>query len=197
MIRQLFTRPYIWATHVCYAYKAWLSEEPFVHICGKRYIDRVEDVTKVTVYSNLPKAELFANGMSLGNKVAEDHFFYFDVPLAGETVLTAKAGECTDEGLIRKVVGPNPDYVLRQRGAVLNWCDVTQKEGFFCLNDRFWNLAKTPGGVLWLGKLSVQVIRKFCSPKKNSSSDTGIFVFHKDIYRFAVFCSAGPDQGAF
>lgn len=37
-----------------YAYKAWLSEEPFVHICGKRYIDRAEDMTKVTVYSNLP-----------------------------------------------------------------------------------------------------------------------------------------------
>ena len=49
-----------------YAYKAWLSDEPFVHICDKRYIDRVEDVTKVTVYSNLPEVELFANGESLG-----------------------------------------------------------------------------------------------------------------------------------
>ena len=45
-----------------FAYKAWLSDEPFVHLCGKRYINRVEDVTKVTVYSNQPEVELYANG---------------------------------------------------------------------------------------------------------------------------------------
>ena len=111
LIKQLFTRKYMWATHVWnmfdfgadarneggengqnhkglvtidrkykkdsfYAYKAWLSDEPFVHLCGKRYVDRVEDVTKVTVYSNQPKVELFANGVSLGVQEAEDHFFY-------------------------------------------------------------------------------------------------------------------------
>lgn len=106
---------------------------------------------------------------------------YFDIPLGDETVLTANAGECTDESLIRKVSRPNPDYVLRQPGAVLNWCDVSQKEGFFCLNDRFWDLPKTPAGLLWLGKLLVQVVKKLCAPKKNTSSASGIFVFHKDI----------------
>ena len=114
-------------------------------------------------------------------KNAKDHFFYFDVPLAGETALNAKAGECTDECLIRKVARPNPNYVLRQPGAVLNWCDVTVKEGFFCLNDRFWDLMKAPGGVLWLGKLLVQVVKKLCAPKKSTSPAQGILVFHKDI----------------
>ena len=33
-----------------YAYKAWLNPEPMVHICGKRYVDRVEDTIKVTVH---------------------------------------------------------------------------------------------------------------------------------------------------
>lgn len=164
-----------------YAYKAWLSEEPFVHICGKRYINRAEDVTRVTVYSNLPEVELFANGKRLGKKTAKDHFFYFDVPLADETVLTANAGEWTDESLIRKVSRPNQAYILRQPGAVLNWCDVTAKEGYFCLNDRFWDLTKAPGGILWLGKLLVQVVRKLCSPQKNTSSASGIFAFHRDI----------------
>lgn len=138
-------------------------------------------MSKVTVYSNLTEVELFATGKSLGKKTAEDHFFYFDVPLAGETALTAKAGVCTDESLIRKVSRPNPDYVLRQPGAVLNWCDVTAKEGYFCLNDRFWDLTKAPRGVLWLGKLLVQVVKKLCGPKKNTSSASGLFVFHKDI----------------
>lgn len=39
-----------------------------LHICGKRYVDRVEDVTKITVYTNLDEVELFANGESVGKQ---------------------------------------------------------------------------------------------------------------------------------
>ena len=185
VIRQLFTRKYIWATHVWnmfdfgadaraeggengqnhkglvtidrkykkdafYAYKAWLSKEPFVHICGKRYVDRVEDVTKVTVYSNLPQVELFANGVSLGKKSAEDHFFYFEVPNQGETTLLAVAGEYRDESCIRKVEQINQDYILREQGAVLNWFDIVEPEGCFSLNDKLGDIMKTFRGKLWL-----------------------------------------------
>ena len=83
-----------------YAYKAWLSDEPFVHICGKRYVDRVEETTKVTVYSNQPEVELFANGVSLGKQTCPEHFFYFEVPNTGETTLVAVAGDCKDESFI-------------------------------------------------------------------------------------------------
>ena len=86
-----------------YAYKAWLSDEPFVHICGKRYVDRVENVTKVTVYSNQKTVELFANGESLGKKEASDHFFYFEVSNQGETKLLAVAGECGMKALSKKL----------------------------------------------------------------------------------------------
>ena len=181
LIRQLFPRKYIWATHVwnmfdfaadarCeggenglnhkglvtfdrkykkdafYAYKAWLSPEPFVHLCGKRYVDRVEDVTKVTVYSNLPRVELFANGISLGVKEAPDHFFYFDVPNRGETLLTAVADGCLDESRIRKVEVFNEDYRLREKNAVLNWFDITAMDGYFSLNDTLGEILATPQG---------------------------------------------------
>jgi len=171
LIRQLFTRKYLWATHVWnmfdfgadgrneggedgqnhkglvtfdrkykkdsfYAYKAWLNPEPMVWIAGKRYIDRVEDITKVTVYSNAPAVELFANGESLGIKEAADHFFYFDVPNVGTTELVAKAGELTDCSIIRKVDEPNPAYVLQEKGAVLNWWDITEVEGYASLNTK-------------------------------------------------------------
>ncbi len=171
LIRQLFPRKYLWATHVWnmfdfgadgrneggedgqnhkglvtfdrkykkdsfYAYKAWLNPEPMVHLCGKRYIDRVEDVTKVTVYSNQPAVELFANGVSLGVQEAEDHFFYFQVPNVGTTHIIAKAGELTDESMIRKVSEPNPDYILKEKGAVLNWWDITEVEGYASLNTK-------------------------------------------------------------
>ncbi len=47
-------------------------------------VESVEDVTKVTVYSNQPEVELFVNGESLGKKTAPDHFFCFDLPNAGD-----------------------------------------------------------------------------------------------------------------
>lgn len=97
-----------------YAYKAWLSDEPFVHIGGKRYMDRHEDVTKVTVYSNQPEVELFANGVSLGKQTSDVHFFYFDVPnTAGITLLKAVAGECEDTSKIHKVSRPNLAYIFK------------------------------------------------------------------------------------
>ena len=188
LIKQLFTRKYLWATHVWnmfdfgadarseggedgqnhkglvtldrkykkdsfYAYKAWLSDEPFVHICGKRYVDRVEDVTRVTVYSNQPEVELFVNGASLGAQRSDIHFFYFDVPNSGESVLRAVAGECTDESRIRKVETFNEAYRLKLKGAVLNWFDITEPEGRFSLNDKMGDIMDNPESARIIGEL--------------------------------------------
>ena len=203
LIKQLFTRKYMWATHVWnmfdfgadaraeggengqnhkglitmdrkykkdafYAYKAWLNPEPMVHICGKRYIDRVEDVTKVTVYSNLPTVELFANGASLGVKEAADHFFYFDVPNNGETTLVAKAGELTDESFIRKVDTFNEAYRLVEKGAVLNWFDINERAGYFSLNDKMGDIMATLRGKLWFAGMLLTMKKKMDSGKKPS-----------------------------
>ncbi|MGM9614766.1 MAG: glycoside hydrolase family 2 TIM barrel-domain containing protein [Oscillospiraceae bacterium] len=181
LIKQLFPRKYLWATHVWnmfdfgadarneggedgqnhkglvtfdrkykkdafYAYKAWLSEEPFVHICGKRYVDRVEETAKITVYSNQPVVELRANGQSLGRKKAADHFFRFDVPNVGETTLTAIAGKQTDTSTIRKVETFNEDYRLKDKNAVLNWFDITMPEGCLSLNDKLGDVLAVPEG---------------------------------------------------
>ncbi len=129
-----------------YAYKAWLSDEPFVHICGKRYVDRVENVTKVTVYSNLPEVELFANGISLGKLTTPDHFFYFNVPNSGVTRLTAAAGECRDESEIHKVETFNEKYRLREKTILLNWYEVSTPEGFYSLNDKLGDIMRSEAG---------------------------------------------------
>ena len=204
LIKQLFTRKYMWATHVWnmfdfgadaraeggengqnhkglvtmdrkykkdafYAYKAWLSDDPFVHLCGKRYIDRVEDVTKVTVYSNQPEVELFVNGKSLGKKSAPDHFFYFDVPNVGESVIVAKAGELSDEGTIRKVAEMNMDYVLREVGAVLNWFDVTEIPGRYSLNDKISDIMQSKRGKLWFLGVGLKIKKKMDANKKGKA----------------------------
>jgi len=130
-----------------YAYKAWLNPEPMVHICGKRYVDRVEDTIKVTVYSNCETVELFANGKSLGvQKNNGLPFFYFDVPNAGITHLVAKAGELTDESIINKVDTFNETYRLRERSAILNWFDITEVEGHLSINSTFKQIMGTLQG---------------------------------------------------
>ncbi len=204
LIKQLFTRKYIWATHVWnmfdfgadaraeggengqnhkglvtfdrsykkdsfYAYKAWLrspEEDPFVHLCGKRYVDRLEDVTKVTVYSNLPEVELIVNGESIGKKTASDHFFYFDVKNVGESTIVAKAGDFTDEGKIRKVDEMNMDYVLVEKGAVLNWFDINAPEGRFSLNDKISDIMESKLGKLWFLGMGLKLKKKMDANKK-------------------------------
>ena len=212
--KQLFSRKYIWATHVWnmfdfgadaraeggengqnhkglvtidrkykkdafYAYKAWLSDEPFVHLCGKRYVDRVEDVTKVTVYSNQPEVELFVGGESIGKKTAEDHFFYFEVKNEGETTITAKAGELSDEGIIRKVDEMNMDYVLVEKGAVLNWFDVNAPEGRFSLNDKISDIVATKRGKLWLIMTALKIKKKMSQTKKGEKKEGGFDIDFK------------------
>ncbi len=218
LIKQLFTRKYIWATHVWnmfdfgadarseggengqnhkglmtmdrkykkdsfYAYKAWLSDEPFVHLCGKRYVDRVEDVTKVTVYSNLPEVELFVNGESLGKKTAEDHFFRFDVPNVGESTLVAKAGACSDESVIRKVDKMNEDYLLKEQGAVLNWFDVVEKEGYFSLNDKISDIMSCFRGKLWFAKFGLKMKKAMDGGKKGKKKEAMGFELNDDMMK--------------
>ena len=214
LIKQLFTRKYIWATHVWnmfdfaadgraeggedgmnhkglvnfdrtykkdsfYAYKAWLSDEPFVHICGKRYVDRVEDVTKVTVYSNQPEVELFANGKSLGKQTGDIHFFYFDVPNAGETELVAKAGKCEDTSKIVKVDKFNDAYRMTETGDVLNWFEITAPEGYYSINDKASEvLATIKGKLLFIG------LMKKAMKGKKTMVDAGSMMQSKDLMSF-------------
>ena len=227
LIRQLFPRKYLWATHVWnmfdfgadaraeggengqnhkglvtfdrkykkdsfYAYKAWLSDEPFVHICGKRYIDRVEDITKVTVYSNQPSVELFADGKSLGVQEAEDHFFYFSVPNVGETVLTAVAGSCRDESTLRKVDTFNESYRLKETGAVLNWFDITEKEGYFSLNSKMGDIMASPLGKLWFAGMLLSLKKKMDASKQAPKEDrkhAGFSIDLKNIGNFTQMLS--------
>ena len=54
-------------------YKAnWNKSEPFVRFAGRRHGRREGAVQSITVYSNLPVAEIFVNGVSLGTQVARN-----------------------------------------------------------------------------------------------------------------------------
>lgn len=104
-----------------YIYKAWWSNEPFVHICSKRFVDRTQNEIEVKVYSNQKQVTLYANGEKLAEQEGE-HIFRFRVKLDGEVKVQAVAGDCIDEASFRKVSTPNPAYKLgKKKSTSANW----------------------------------------------------------------------------
>lgn len=177
-----------------YAYKAWLSNEPVLHICSKRYVDRVEDKTGVTVYSNLDKVELFVNGKSVGVQSKGKYpFFKFEVPNVGESVITAKAGELTDESRIRKVGEFNEAYRMKEEGAVINWFEINTPTGYCSVNDTIGDIMSTLGGKIamlrvakiMLGALKGDKPKGEKSDKKKKGANFAGFTLNSSMLKLA------------
>ena len=166
-----------------YIYKAYLSKEPFVHVCGSRYIDRAEDITEVKVYSNLPKVTLFVDGVKAEAKEA-DKIFVFEVPINGEHSIEAAAevpdtmdgvtAKVTDSIRIRKVSEPNRSYIL-PRETIVNWFereDMQTPVGYFSIKDKIADLKANPKAAVILAKamekMAEKTIEKYGDVAKNT-----------------------------
>ena len=105
-----------------YAYKAYWSDEKFVHIAGERFVDRPTGEQKIKVYSNCDSVTLTVNGEK--TELSGEKIFLFDAVIKeGENVITAKSGKCKHEIRINGTDIPNPDYVLPEgcESFVRNW----------------------------------------------------------------------------
>ena len=161
-----------------YAYKAWLSDEKVLHICSKRYVDRVEDVTKVTIYSNCDEVELFRNGESVGKqKKGAYPFFYFEVKNEGTSTLEAKAGDLTDTATINKVDTPNEDYIMKEENQVINWFEITTPVGYFSINDSIGDIMSTFKGKIALFKLLMLMKKVMSQGTKDGKPEVMGFSF--------------------
>ena len=96
-----------------YLYKAYWSDEPFVHICSKRYKNRTENKIEIKVYSNCKTVTLFVNGKEYETKSA-DRVFSFRVPLENTIGVRAVSGEYSDDAEFCKVSQPDISYKLKK-----------------------------------------------------------------------------------
>lgn len=143
-----------------YIYKAWWTTDPFVHLCGSRYHDRIEETTEVKVYSNCPSVTLYVDGKEFGTQEGS-HVFQFSVPITGVHQIKAVSGDVSDEMEIAKVSEVNPDYFI-SADKVKNWFDETEDEeeeddGYLSLNSTMGEVKKTPEGAALLERMMSQM----------------------------------------
>lgn len=140
-----------------YLYKAtWNKEEPFVHICGRRYIDRTEQETEVRVYSNQHQVTLMVDGQKV-DELEGETVFVFKLPISGRHTVKAVADSCQDEITVCKVDRPNKAYCLGKTGSVSNWFDEAEfKNDHYSIRDSFGVLMAHPQA----GKLVGDLMRK-------------------------------------
>lgn len=128
-----------------YLYKAyWNKTEPFIHLCGSRYIDRTEDMTEIKAYSNQSSVGLLVDGKPFATQTGQ-YVFRFSVPISGSHTIEARTGNCSSVILVRHVDTTNASYALPGRQTVTNWFDAEKNnQAFFSVEDKLSVLQADP-----------------------------------------------------
>lgn len=150
-----------------FIYKAYLSKDPFVHLCGRRYVNRAESETEIKVYSNLSHVTLLVDGKEFAAQDG-DKIFKFTVPISGTHTIEAVAGDCRDSMTIVKVEKPDASY--RAEGQVENWFDKPEelmKEGYYSIMDSMTDLQQNPQAAALLAKIMERATASYGDVAKN------------------------------
>lgn len=135
-----------------YLYKAYWSKEPFVHLCGRRYADRTEEVTEIKVYSNRSEVTLLVDGEEVASG-KDAKIYTFRVPITGEHTVEARSGSLSDCITIHKAEKANPDYRMAG-GEVVNWFDVDKHDPTcFSIKDTLGTLMRHPKAGAIVGRM--------------------------------------------
>lgn len=117
-----------------YMYKASWSKEPFVHITGKRYVERTGEQTTIKVYTNCQSVTLMVNGEKVGSKEIDYNLVVFDsVDLTDNENFIQVIGDdqYTDQAVFGKSAELKDYYQVPdsgEGGLVSNWFDMPDSE---------------------------------------------------------------------
>ena len=75
----------------------------------------------------------------------------------------------------------NMDYVLVEKGAVLNWFDVNAPEGRFSLNDKIADIMSSFRGKLWFLGVGLQIKKQMDANKKGKKGEKNSGGFEFDL----------------
>ncbi|MDE5604775.1 MAG: glycoside hydrolase family 2 protein [Eubacterium sp.] len=148
-----------------FVYKAYWSDEKFVHLCGSRYVNRPTEKTDIKVYSNCDEITLYVNGEEKAKESCDKIVVFKDVELTdGENTIKAVCGELADEMIINRVSEPDESYVLKISEAGnsgTNWFDTLEAdseelqfpEGYFSIKDKLGEIMKNPEGEKFINEM--------------------------------------------
>lgn len=139
-----------------YLYKAYWSRENFIHICGRRHVDRTEEVTKIKIYSNQPSVALYVDGIFVEEQKGS-RLFEFEIPVSGSHKVAAQAGEYRDEIIVKKVDEINKEYLFVKERDIVNWFDKEDfHEDCYSVGDTLGEIAKSPEANAIVQKLTAK-----------------------------------------
>ncbi len=104
-----------------YYYKAVWSKEPFVHIGGKRFVNRSSECINLKVYSNEPEVFLEVNGHPFKQPVENGIALFKMIPLQmGENFVKAYSGDRSDDAMFNRQADADESYVYVDQNPGLN-----------------------------------------------------------------------------
>lgn len=121
-----------------YLYKAHWSKQPFVYVAGRRFVNRPQTETTVTVLSNMQQLTLTVNGAFVAAKASEGDMTLFEnVALRpGENTVVVEGRNADgvysiDRVTLCSVAQPDESYVLKAKEkVVVDWFAGLDGEDF-------------------------------------------------------------------
>lgn len=155
-----------------YIYKAYFGKEEFIHLCGKRYVERFEEDTIIKAYSNLDELSLYVDGKFI-ESIKADKVFEFKYKITGKHHIEVKGNNLSDEMDIIKVNEKNKTYESDTM-KIHNWFDVEVKKGYYSLKDTPFRIKRNKQGKELLDKYFYPMIYGITSKYGDVSSGVKI-----------------------
>ena len=96
-----------------YIYKAYWSKTPFVHICGKRFVNRTGKVLNIKVFSNCKELSLYNNGQLIETK-QEQKVFNFTCKMQEKNNIEVKSADLMDNAEFCAVKRSDKSYKIKK-----------------------------------------------------------------------------------
>jgi beta-galactosidase len=171
-----------------YYYKAKWQDQPVLHLCSKRFVDRNQDEITLKAYSNLGNVTFILNGVEVKDVSNYDVIYQANVILKpGENHVLVKSGDLVDEVTLNRTDTKNKSYEMpeneKNKGVFNlnipgNWFDDLSEEeqplvidlNYLSVKDKIVDIMGNPEGKKMIEGLMADLLKHpFFSMMENMS----------------------------